>query len=423
MHVELYIVAIVSFLLGIGAVLLMGAYVPPSVGPAGLSIPGYQSIVNNIVAAYQGIYGSTVYLGNDSSDFQWISVLALMIADTDAAIQLSYNNVSPATAIGAGLSNVVAVNGITRLGASFSNCLVIPSGTPGTVINGGVVADVNGNLWNLPTSVTIGAGGTVTVSATAQQSGPVNALANQITTIFSGTTAGWISVTNGSNVATLGRAAETDSQLRARQAISTELPSETLLTGTIAAIAATAGVTRYNVLENNTSVTDAFGNPPHSVSAVVEGGTQVAVATAIYNNRGIGVFTNPGTGSNAVTIDITDPQSGVVTQIGFQQPPLYVPIYVIVNAHLLNGGTPATLAAMQTALITYLNALQIGELVSYSALVSVAMSVNANLSVPVVTLRSLFLATTPTPAVTADITMLFNQVSSGAVANVTVNPV
>jgi hypothetical protein len=401
----------------------MGAYVPPFVGPAGLTIPGFNSILQQINSAYLGIYGSTVYLGNDSSDLQWNSVVASMIADTMKAIQLAYNNVSPATAIGAGLSNVVAVNGLTRLGASFSNCLVTLSGNSGTVVNNGVVADVNGNLWNLPTSVTIGAGGTVTVSAAAQQPGPINALENQITTIFSGTTAGWISVTNGSNVATLGRAAETDSQLRARQAISTELPSETLLTGTIAAIAATAGVTRYNVLENNTSVTDAFGNPPHSISAVVEGGTQLAVATAIYNNRGIGVFTNPGTGSNAVTVDITDPNSGVVTQIGFQQPPLYVPIYVIVNAHLLNGGTPATLAAIQAALVTYLNSLQIGELVSRAALIAVAMSVNPNLSIPIVTMPTFFLGIAPNPTSIADIPMQFNQVSSGAVANIKVNQV
>jgi uncharacterized phage protein gp47/JayE len=392
------------------------AYLPPQIGTAGLTIPGYNSILAQLVLNYQGIYGQNVYLGNDSSDFQWISVLALMIADTLAGQQQVYNNQSPATAIGAGLDLIVAINGLTRKSASYSTCQVTLTGVAGSVINNGQVQDVNGNLWNLPTPLTIGAGGTVNAVVTAQTSGPVNALANQISNIFT-PTAGWVSVTNGPNVAALGQPVETDAQLRGRQALSTELPSETLLAGTIAAVAATSGVTRYNVLENYTNVTDGFGNPPHSITAVVEGGASVAVATAIYNNRGIGVLTN-----GTVTVDVTDPNSGVVTAISFNLP-AYVPVYVIVNAHLLNGGTASTIAAIQTALVAYLNSLQIGELVSYGALIAVAMGVNANLSNPVVSVHSLFFGTAPAPAATTDIPIFFNQVSQGLVANVAVNSV
>jgi hypothetical protein len=150
---------------------------------------------------------------------------------------------------------------------------------------------------------------------------------------------------------------------------------------------------------------------------VVEGGASVAVATAIYNNRGIGVLTN-----GTVTVDVTDPNSGVVTAISFNLP-AYVPVYVIVNAHLLNGGTASTIAAIQTALVAYLNSLQIGELVSYGALIAVAMGVNANLSNPVVSVHSLFFGTAPAPAATTDIPIFFNQVSQGLVANVAVNSV
>lgn len=400
----------------------MGAYVPPFVGPAGLTIPGTPSITNYLVAQYQARYGATVYLGNDSSDFQWISVVALMISDTMAAIQLAYNNVSPATAIGVGLSNLVSINGLTRKSASNSTCQVVLTGTAGAIITNGVVGDVNGNLWNLPTSATIGAGGTVQVTATAQQTGPINALANQID-IIQTPTAGWMSVSNGANVASLGQAAETDSQLRARQAISTALPSITELAATIAAIAAVPGVTRYNVAENFTGTTDANGNPPHSITAVVEGGISINIATAIFNNRGIGALTNAGTGPNAVTVDVTDPNSGVVTAIGFQQPPSYVPIYVIITAHLLPGGTAAAQTAMQTAVVNYLNSLQIGELVSFGALVASAMSVNSNLSAPIISLHSLVFGTVNPPTTTTDVTIAFNQVSQGVLTNVTVNPV
>jgi hypothetical protein len=392
-------------------------YMPPAVGAAGLSIPAYNDIVNSLVASFQATYGVTTALGNDNADYQWISVFSLMVSDTMNAIQLAYNNFSPVTAIGAGLSNIVAVNGLTRKAATYSTCTVSIIGLSGTIIKNGVVGDINGNLWNLPSPTTIGPGGSVLVTATAQQLGAINALANQIVNIISGATAGWTGVTNGSNVASIGLPAETDSQLRARQMVSTELPSITILAGTIAAIAAVPGVTRYNVLENFTNATDANGNPPHSVTAVVEGGADIDVATAIYNNRGIGPLTN-GTD----TVDVTDPNSGVVTAISFDRP-TYVPIYVTVNAHLLPGGTSATLTAIANTLVAYLNSLQIGELVSFTALVAVAMNVNANLSMPMVSVISMFSAVTSSPTSRADIPLTFYEVSQGLIANIVVNSV
>lgn len=393
----------------------MSSYAPPFIGIAGLTIPSYNAILNYLIGQFQTIYGVTVYLGNDSADFQFISILALAISDQVNALQLDYGNRAPNFAVGAALDSLVKLNGLARKQASFSTCPVTLTGTAGAVITSGIVTDVNGIQWNLPPSVVIGGGGTSTVLAVCSVPGTVNALVGQITSIFT-PTAGWTSVTN-STAATIGQPVETDSQLRARQAISTELPSITMLAGTTAAIAAVPGVTRYFVEENPTGSTDANGCPPHSITAVVEGGTDLAVATAIFENRGIGCLTN---GTTSVTV--TDPNTGLSMPIGFDRP-TYVPIYVIVNAHLLPGGTSGTIAAIAAAITAYLNSLQIGELVSYGALVAEAMSVNANLSQPIVSVHSLFFATTPTPTTTADIPMLFNQVAQGIAANVTVNAI
>src|SRR5580700_2989287 len=326
------------------------SYFAPSIGPAGLSIPQYTDVLGLFTSNFQAIYGPGSDLAVDSADYQLMSVIALAWSDMANAMQQDYNNRSPVTAVGAALDTDVAYNGLIRKAASYSTVAVTLSGTAGTVIAGGQVQDSvpgQGYIWNLPPSVTIGIGGSVTVTAICAVIGAVAALVNQVNLIVT-PTSGWVSVTNASP-ASLGQPVETDSQLRTRQAVSTELPSITMLAGTIAAIEAVEGVTRQLTLENPTAAAittwplptsgPSWWGPPHSITAIVEGGLQLSVATAIYNNRGIGCLTNaPSGASGAVTVPVTDPNSGAIFDVGFCQPPSYVPIYVIINCH---GLTPA----------------------------------------------------------------------------------
>lgn len=385
------------------------AYVAPTISSAGLVIPSYTDILNDLLGQYQSIYGQSVYLGVDSADYQWISVVALKLSDTMQALQLAYNARSPLTAIGSDLDSIVKINGIARKTASYSTCLVTISGTTGAVITNGVVKDVNGFLWSLPASATIGAGGSA-ILATCQTSGSINALAGQIS-LISTPAAGWVSVTNPAP-ASVGSPIELDSQLRARQSVSVALPSRTMIAGTMAALIATPGVTRYAIDENATSSTNANGTPPHSITCVVENGIATAVAQAIYNNRGIGCGTNGTT-----TINVTDAYTNAVLPISFDRP-TYVPIYVAISVHALTGYTTATTAAISTALVAYLNSLQIGELVVLSELYGAVLTVRPNPDLPMFSIRALTLGTSASPTGTADVTMAFNQVAQGVLANV-----
>lgn len=405
----------------------MGSYSPPVITSSGLSIPTYTEIYNYLVQQFQSIYGTTVNLDNSTADAQWIAIIALALSDAMQGLQYEYTNRAPQTAIGAALDSIVKFNGITRKQASYSTCQVTLFGTPGTVITSGQLTDTLFQYtWDLPASVTIPTGGSIIATATCETIGAVNIPASmsagqyfQIAT----PTNGWSNTTTNQASAP-GQPVETDAQLRARQALSVALPSLTVLAGTVAAIAAVEGVTRYYVEENPTSSVDANGCPPHSITAIVEGGDNTAIATAIFNNRGIGCYTNSPTGSTppGEQIPITDPNTGITLVIGFTLP-TYVPIYVIVNAHLLPGGTNNTLTLMQTAVVNYLNSLQIGELVSYGALVAEAMSVNSNLSQPIVSVHSLFFGTTSSPSGTTDVVVTFDQVAQGLTANVTVNSI
>ena len=173
----------------------MGAYAPPVIGETGLTVPNYTAIINFLTSSFLSIYGQNFNLDNSSPVFQLLSVFALALSDQCSVLQQAYNNMSPATATGVGLSLLVLLNGLQRLAASYSTCQVTLTGTPGAVITGGsqpypVIQNAStGDLWNLPASVTIGGGGTATATATAQQPGPINASASQLT---SGTGGWWL---------------------------------------------------------------------------------------------------------------------------------------------------------------------------------------------------------------------------------------
>jgi uncharacterized phage protein gp47/JayE len=265
------------------------AYFAPYIDQSGLHLPTYADIRDELIQQAKNIFGQDIYLGPDSQDYQWISAVALKIYDVMQSIQLAYNSRGPGTAVGTGLDVVVKLNGIKRSPATYSTCPVTLTGIPGTVIKGGVAQDKSGYYWNIPT-VTISQNGTVDAIATCQTAGPIAANPGDINKIAT-PMYGWNSVVN-TGFATVGKATETDSQLRVRQAYSTAQPSRTVLEGTKGAIAAVEGVTRFIVYENDTNTTDANGLPPHSITAVVEGGSDDDIAKAIFYKKGPGCYTN-----------------------------------------------------------------------------------------------------------------------------------
>jgi uncharacterized phage protein gp47/JayE len=409
------------------------AYVAPFISPAGLVIPSYGDILADIISQYQAIYPTVVYIGTDTAKYQELSIFALKTYDVMLAIQLAYNARGPLTAVGADLDQIGKIMGGTaRKASSFSNAPETITGVAGTVINGGKVTDTQGNIWALPITVTIPPSGTVVVVVTCQTPGAIQAAAGQINTISGGATAGWTSASNPSQ-ASPGLPVEPDSVYRGRMSLSVALPSRTTLNGTLAGIAKVPGVTRYNTgtstpggpgssIENPTGSTDSWGNPPHSISMVVEGGTDLDVATAIFANRGVGPFTNPNATDNPTgtrSITVTDPATGVDTVIGFQRP-AYVPIFATMVIHGLAGYTTAVVGAVQAAIVLYLNSLQIGETVTFSSLYSVAQSVMPSLLVPQFSITSLFTGTSASPTGTVDITLDPFQVAQGILADVLV---
>ncbi|WP_309175846.1 baseplate J/gp47 family protein [Enterobacter roggenkampii] len=329
----------------------------------GISAPDYQTILDTLTSYFQQIYGSDAYLEPDSKDGQMVALMALAIHDANNTAISVYNCFSPATGYGAALTSNVKINGIARRGATNSTVDLLLTGTAGTSITNGTVKDTNNVIWRLPASVTIGVGGTVTVTATCSNSGAVAALAGTITTINT-PTRGWASVTNPA-AATVGAPAETDAELRIRQGQSVALPSLTPFEGVDGAIANVAGVTRHKLYENDTGTTDSNGLPPHSISGIVDGGDVTEIAQTIRGNKGQGTATY---GTTSVTAPDTYGNPHVISFSRSTD----VPIYGHITLKAFTGYTSQIGVQIQQAVADYINGLTIGDDVMLSRIYSPA---------------------------------------------------
>ncbi|HBM3273097.1 baseplate J/gp47 family protein [Klebsiella quasipneumoniae subsp. similipneumoniae] len=329
----------------------------------GISAPDYQTVLDTITGYFQQIYGSDAYLEPDSKDGQLVALVALAIHDANNTAISVYRSFSPATALGDALTSNVKINGITRRSATNSTVDLLLTGTVGTTITNGSVRDTNSVVWNLPATVVIGSDGTVVATATCANSGAVAAVAGSVNGINT-PTRGWASVTNPL-AATVGVAAETDAELRVRQSQSVALASLTPFDAVDGAIANVEGVTRHKLFENDTEATDSNGLPPHSISAIVEGGDATEIANTIRSVKGQGVSTY---GTTAVIV--TD-KYGNPYIIRFSRP-VDVPIYVSITLKALTGYSSEVGDEIKTAVAAYINSLAIGDSVLLSRVYSPA---------------------------------------------------
>lgn len=334
-----------------------------TVTPQGISAPDYQTILGSVTDYFRQIYGADAYLEPDSKDGQMVALVALSIHDANNTAINVYNAFSPTTALSDALTRNVKINGITRQPATSSTVDLQLTGAPGTEIINGASKDVNGIVWVLPARVVMGIDGTASVTATCAASGAVAAVAGTIVNITT-PTRGWFSVTNNL-AASVGTAAESDAQLRLRQSRSVALSALTPFVAVDGAIASIDGVTRHKLYENDTGTTDGNGLPPHSLSAIVDGGDLTTIAQVLRGKKGQGVSTY---GSKAVTVADLYGNPHVVH---FSRP-VNVPVFVSLTLKPFPGYTSEIGEQIKTEIAEYITSLSIGDDVLISRLYSPA---------------------------------------------------
>lgn len=331
-----------------------------TVTDAGISAPSFADVLAALQTKVREIYGSDIYIEPDSKDGQFITLIAQAISDANDTAIAVHGQFAPGSAIKAGLSSVVKVNGIARLVASYSTAPGTVVGQAGTVINNGTVKDANGNSWNLPAIVTVPPEGQIDVTVTAQELGAIAAPAGTINKITT-PALGWQSFVSTAD-ATIGAPVENDPTLRRRQAVSTSLPALTPLGAMLGALSNLDGVQRVKVYENTESADDANGIPGKTICVVIQGGDLAAIAQVIGQKK------TPGAGTYGTTSQTyTDPTTGIVYAIHFSLLATQT-IKVKIGGTALTGYTTATAADIKDKVAEYITSHDIGEDVEYTGL-------------------------------------------------------
>lgn len=280
----------------------------------GFSRPRMDELFSALVAQMQTIFGIDINVDPQSIDGQHVGIYAESQSNLWQLLEAVYQSIDPDTATGAALSRLVRLNGLSRNLGSFSTVGLTFFGTPGTSIPIGqlITSADNSSVWTTIEAGVIGAGSSVDLIAQCVILGPIEAQANTLTQrttpIF-----GWTSVTN-QFAASPGSAQETDEALRIRRNISTSAAAQSIPESIIGAILNLTGVTQGILYENVQDTPDSNGLPPHSIYAVVQGGTNIDIANTIWQKKSAGV-----TLVGSTSIVITDKYNGQHT-ILFDRP-------------------------------------------------------------------------------------------------------
>lgn len=407
-------------------------YLGPTIGPSGISAPSYQTILTSLQTMYQGIFGSDVYLGNDSQDGQFLAIIAQAISDLNTAAITVFNNQNPANAQGTGLSSIVKINGISRNVPTNSTTVCTVVGVPGTVITNGQAVDTSGNIWLLPSPTTIPVSGSLSVTVTAQNAGAIAAAPGAINGINT-PTYGWQSITNPLS-ATVGAPVELDGALRQRQSASVAIPSQVVVDAIAAAVANVSGVTKSMVYENATTSTDVNGVPAGSIAPIVAGGATTDIGNAILSRKPPGC---PTYGTTPVTVYDSNGLPVTINYFVLSQ----TTIYVVLGIKALTGWLSSTVALIQNAMSQYVSNFSIGQTAAYFDLLSPAnLSGDSAIEASALTnggtpltqpqldqikatyrVESLTIGTVPNPTGTVDIPIAFNSEAFLPASNVTIN--
>lgn len=330
----------------------------------GIKAPSYAEILEYFKEKAKTIFGQDVDLDADTQDGQLIAIFAQAISDVNAQAIATYNQFNPNTAVGVGLDSAVKTNGIERQEATKSTVDLVLIGQAGTVINNGIASDDAGTNWLLPEQVVIPVSGEITVTATAEEVGDIEASPNTITQIVT-PTLGWQSV-NNPNQAVVGVAVETDAQLRTRQARSTELASVSLWEGIIASLLNLEGVTRVSGVKNDEDATSDEGVPGHTVAMIVDGGDVDEIGKTIFLKKGEGV----GTFGTTQTTYIDT--YGFPNVIKFSRPTI-VNVYVTLNITPASTYLSTAADEIKSRIADYINSLAIGEDVNIARVLASAV--------------------------------------------------
>lgn len=336
----------------------------------GLEIPTYEDIFDYYLQGMKEIFGDQIYLSPEGPDYQMLGIIAQAASDAHEALRLMWSSQDVDAAEGVALDILGNRVGLTRNSNSLAQCQASISGTVGTTIVGGLVAGADGTMWSLPNTVYLDES-PKTVTLTCLLWGPREDAVGSINIIISATSglSGWDTVSN-TTVPHGGADIESDASYRRRIKESFAPYGRSSLEVLNSRLADVEGVTDCIIRENNTDETDDRGIPSHSISAVVDGGSDDDIFNVLlFKGEGVGTYGD-------VSKEITNIFGEEVTYSFFR--PTKVPLYLEIEGVNLGGWSDLIQERVSNALNVYISTMKIGQTVLIGRLWQTIMSQTGN---------------------------------------------
>lgn len=289
---------------------------PPTVfSDAGVTFQQPDALLNGACLDIQAAFNNQLNLDATVSSTlvtpqgQLASTQTAVRLEKDANVAFIANQFNPATCSGIWQDGMGKFfYNMQRLPALPTIVSVTCTGLSGVIIPvGAVVSDVSGNLYTSTQAETIGIGGTVDIDFACTVTGAVSCPAGAITGIYNnGGAIGWDSVTNATDGA-LGQDVETPQAFEERRQLSIGIYGHSMVSSIVGNVYRTVpNIAMVYAMDNDTDApvtTLGVTLSAHSVYVAAVGGTDLDVATAIFNKKSGGCAY---VGNTSVTVQDTD---------------------------------------------------------------------------------------------------------------------
>jgi uncharacterized phage protein gp47/JayE len=283
----------------------------------GFRRPNYAELLDALEYKARELFGTGANLTVRSPLGMFCRIFAWMLSLLFSVLEDVYNSRFVDTAVGTSLYNLGRTIGLRLLSNQRATGYLLITGQPDVLIPAGWLASTTeGVVFAVVTQGIIDENSEVLLPAQAVNAGEEgNAGVGKINTIVNPIVPSAVDKVTNPEAFTGGRLRETDEEYRARYYKSVDFVGGVNKDAIRAEILQNVeGVKSAEVYENDTDLTDANGLPPHSIEAVVYGGTDGAIAQAIFRRKAAGIQTSGNIFIPVVT------QSGANYSIRFSRP-------------------------------------------------------------------------------------------------------
>jgi len=312
----------------------------PTFGATGFVAPASSDILAGVQADQNTAFGGNLNPGLTTPQGQLAQSLTAIIGDVNSQFLSLANGVDPAFASGRMQDAIGRIYYLTRQPATSTTVTATCSGLTGTIIPIGAQAkDQSGNIYVSTQSGTIPVGGSINLTFSAVNTGPIACPIGFLNAIYQ-SISGWDSITN-STAGVTGTDVESRSNFEFRRQNSVAANAQGSLPAVLGAVFGVSGVLDAYAIENTLDVnsgavvTGSIAGTSLNVTAVTSGTVAVGqMVTGAGVSQGTYILAlgtgSGGTGTYTVNLTQTVGSTTLTTAIGgvpLLPHSLYVAVY------------------------------------------------------------------------------------------------